>query len=99
MKSGKSVTIWVDTDGYYSAPQYASVLLTTVAKGLGAAVKSAITDTAMGKFTNAAYVGTLANKGVSMAPLHDFSTKVSSRLQLDVKVIGQKIASGAISVK
>jgi basic membrane protein A len=99
MKSGKSVTVWVDTDGFYSAPQYKSVLLTTVAKGLGEAVKSVITDTAMGKFTNAAYVGTLKNKGVSMAPLHDFSTKVSARLQLDVKVLGAKIASGAVSVK
>ena len=99
MKSGKSVTVWVDTDGYYSAPQFGSVLLTTVAKGLGAAVKSAITDAAKGTFTNAAYVGTLKNKGVSMAPLHDFSSKVSSRLQLEVKVIGEKIASGSLSAK
>jgi basic membrane protein A len=70
-----------------------------VAKGLGEAVKSAITDAAKGTFTNAAYVGTLKNKGVSMAPLHDFSTKVTARLQLEVKVIGSKIASGAISAK
>lgn len=99
MKSGKSVTIWVDTDGYFSAPQYKSVILTTIAKGLGNAVQAAITDVAMGKFTNAAYVGTLKNKGVLITPLHDFASKVPSRLQLDVKVLGAKIASGAVSAK
>ena len=62
-------------------------------------MKSAITDAAKGTFTNAAYVGTLANKGVSMAPIHDFSSKVPSRLQLEVKVIGEKIATGALSAK
>jgi len=97
-QSGKSVTIWVDTDGYYSAPQYGSVLLTTVAKGLGAAVKSVITDVKKGTFTGASYVGTLKNGGVSMAPLHDYSTKVSARLQLEIKIIGRQIATGSLKI-
>jgi basic membrane protein A and related proteins len=97
-QSGKSVTVWVDTDGYYSAPQYGSVLLTTVAKGLGAAVKSVITDVKKGTFTGAPYVGTLANGGVSISPLHDFASKVPSRLQLEVKMIGRQIASGTLKI-
>ena len=96
--SGKSVTIWVDTDGYYSAPQYGSVLLTTVAKGLGAAVKSVITDVATRRFTGASYVGTLKNGGVSISPLHDFSSKVPTALQNEVKRIGTQIASGALKI-
>ncbi len=96
--SGKSVTIWVDTDGFYSAPQYASVLLTTVAKGLGNAVKSVITDTATRRFTGASYVGTLKNNGVSISPLHNFSSKVPAALQAEVKRIGGQIASGSLKI-
>jgi basic membrane protein A and related proteins len=96
--SGKSATIWVDTDGYYSSPQYGSVLLTTVAKGLGAAVKSVITDVATRRFTGASYVGTLSNGGVSISPLHDFASKVPTSLQNEVKRIGTQIASGALKI-
>src|SRR5208283_3488891 len=31
--------IWVDTDGYVSAPQYGSLLLTSVMKGIDASVQ------------------------------------------------------------
>jgi len=99
MKSGKSVVVGVDTDAVASYPQYSSVILTTVQKGLGAAVKSVITDVKKGAFTNSAYVGTLANGGVSMGSLHDFSSKVNSRLQLDTKIVGSGVKSGSISLK
>jgi len=99
MKSGKSVTIWVDSDGFFAASQFKSVLLTSVVKEIGASVKSAITDVSKGTFTNTAYVGTLANKGVSMAPTHDFSSKVSSRLAVEVRQIGLKISNGTLSAK
>ena len=99
MTSKKSVTIWVDTDGYVSANQYKSVLLTSVMKGLGEAVGSVITDVAKGKFTNAAYVGTLANKGTRIATYHDLAKKVPSKIQNEVRAIAADIVSGKIKVK
>jgi basic membrane protein A len=99
MTSKKSVTIWVDTDGFVSANQYKSVLLTSVMKGLGEAVGSVITDVAKGKFTNAAYVGTLANKGTKIDTYHDLAKKVPSKVQNEVRAIAADIVAGKIKVK
>ena len=99
VKSKKSLTIWVDTDAYDQLPQIRSVLLSTVAKGLGNAVKSVAADVAANKFTNAPYVGTLANKGVSIARYHDLTGQVPGQLQVEVRQIGIDIAAGKLSVK
>jgi basic membrane protein A len=94
LKNHKSVTIWVDSDGYDLVPQYRSVLLTSVVKGIGNAVKSVAADVAGNKFTNDSYVGTLANRGVLLASYHDLSSKVPALLQSEVRKIGNDIASG-----
>ena len=99
LKSGKSKTIWVDSDGYNLVPQYASVLLTSVVKGISNSVKSVITDVSTAKYTNASYVGTLANKGVSLAPYHDLGKKVAGALQNEVLQLGKDIAAGKVSAK
>ena len=98
MAGGKSVVIWVDSDGFVAANQYHSVLLTSVVKGVGESVTQVIKDVAKGKYSNTPYVGTLANKGTLLAPYHDFSSKVSAKLQLAVKIVGNNIRSGAIKV-
>jgi basic membrane protein A len=99
LKGKKSVTIWVDSDGYDLVPQYRSVLLTSVVKGIGESVKSVISDVASNKYTNASYVGTLANKGVSLASYHDLAKKVPGAIQNEVRQLGKDIAAGKVSVK
>jgi basic membrane protein A len=99
MDGGKSVTIWVDTDGYVSASKYRSVLLTSVMKGLGESVQAVIAEVNAGKYTNKAYVGTLANKGTRLAPFHDLDGYVSDSLAAEIAAIEKKIISGAIKVK
>jgi basic membrane protein A len=99
MDGGKSVTIWVDTDGVVSAEKYRSVLLTSVMKGLGESVQAAIAEVAAGTFTNTAYVGTLANKGTRLAPFHDFESKIPSTLAAELADVEAKIVSGEIVVE
>ena len=99
MDSGKSVTIWVDTDGFVSANKYRSVLLTSVMKGLGESIQAVIGEVNKGKYTNKAYVGTLANKGTRLAPFHDLDGYVSTALAAEIVAIEKKIISGAIKVK
>jgi basic membrane protein A len=94
----KSVTIWVDTDGYISASKYKSVLLTSVTKGLSVSVESVINEVATGKFTNKPFVGTLANNGTGIAPFHDLAKAVPSKVQVDVRAIAKDIISGKIKV-
>lgn len=97
--SKKSMVIWVDTDGFVSANKYKSVLLTSVMKGLGESVASVINDVAAGKFTNAAYVGTLKNSGTKLAPYHDLIRVVPSALRGEVTKLGTAISNGKVSVK
>ena len=68
-------------------------------KGLGEAVGSAITESAKGKFTNKAYVGTLANKGTKIATYHDLAKKVPAKVQNEVRAIAAQIVAGKIKVK
>ena len=98
MDSGKSVTIWVDTDGFVSANKYRSVLLTSVMKGLGESIQAVIAETNAGKYTNKAYVGTLANKGTRLAPFHDLSGVVPKTLAKEIAAIQKKIIAGSIKV-
>lgn len=95
--SGQDVNMeWVDVDGCISAPQFCKYFITSVEKGIPSAVKAAITSAAGGKFTGGNYIGTLANGGVTLAPFHDFQSKVPSSLQSELNTIKQGIISGSI---
>jgi len=87
---------WVDTDGCISAPQYCKYFITSVEKGIQAAVKNAIVTAAAGSFTGGNYIGTLANGGVQLAPYHMFASKVPAALQAELTQIKAGIENGSI---
>ncbi len=95
---GKAVIIWVDTDGFVSAPQYGSVFLTTVFKGIDLAVTKAVEDSSAGTSATKDYVGTLDNAGTGLSPYHNFDGKVDSALKTELDQIKQKIVSGEIKI-
>jgi len=90
--------IWVDSDGYVSAPQYGSYMLTSVMKGIATSVQEATNQALDGTFKGGNYVGTLANKGVDIAPYHDYDGKIPAQVKADVETIRAGIVSGSISV-
>jgi len=87
---------WVDTDGCTSAPQYCSYFITSVTKGIVAAVSNAVLNAAKGSFAGGTYVGTLANGGAVLSPYHDFASKVPAALQAELKTIETGIENGTI---
>ncbi|MGA3219682.1 MAG: BMP family ABC transporter substrate-binding protein [Acidimicrobiales bacterium] len=89
---------WVDTDGCISAPQYCSLFLTSVTKGIVASVSSAVEQAAKGTFKGGNYTGDLANDGVSLAPYHDFASKIPMSVQSELLKIKAGIIAGKISV-
>jgi len=97
----KFSVIWVDVDGCESAAQYCSVFLTTVVKNIPDAVKDAVTKGAdsTGTLLTGGFVGTLANNGVSIAPYHDFDSKVPAELKAEVDKLKQDIISGTVKVE
>ena len=95
--SGGAVNMeWVDTDGCISAPQYCKYFITSVTKGIQAAVKNAIVTTAAGKFVGGNYIGTLKNGGVTLSPFHDFASKVPAALQHELAAVKAGIEDGKI---
>jgi len=88
--------LWVDTDGCISAAQYCKYMISSVTKGIQAAVKGAVTSAAGGTFQGGTYVGTLANGGAVLSPFHDFSGTVPAALQTELKTIEAGIESGSI---
>jgi basic membrane protein A len=88
--------LWVDTDGCVSAAQYCKYFISSVTKGIQAAVKNAVLTAQSGKFTGGTYIGTLANGGAVLSPFHDFSSTVPAALQAELKTIETKIENGTI---
>lgn len=96
---GKYSVIWVDVDGCESTPN-CSVLLTTVVKNIPDAVRDAVLKAASGEKLehDPGYVGTLANNGVSIAPYHEFDSKVPAELKAEIEKLKADIAAGTITV-
>ena len=97
---GKYNTIWVDVDGCESTPD-CSAIITTVVKNIPGAVKEAVLKAAGGEKLSAdpGFVGTLANDGVSIAPYHDFDSKVPAELKAEVDKLKADIAAGTVKVE
>jgi basic membrane protein A and related proteins len=96
--SGGNVSLeWVDTDGCVSAAQYCKYMVTSVTKGIQAAVKNAVLTAAAGKSVGGTYIGTLANGGAVLSPFHDYAGKVPAALQSELKTIEAGIENGSIA--
>ncbi|GGM25305.1 BMP family ABC transporter substrate-binding protein [Micromonospora sonchi] len=97
---GKYHTIWVDVDGCESTPDCAAIL-TTVVKNIPGAVKEAVLKAAAGEQLAAdpGFVGTLANDGVSLAPFHEYDSKVPAELKAEVDKLKADIAAGTVKVE
>ena len=91
--------IWVDSDGYLTASEYSSLMLTSVMKQIGPAVETTITETVDGGFSNEPYVGTLENEGVGLAPYHDFEGEVPEELTAQIEEYKQQIISGELVIE
>jgi basic membrane protein A and related proteins len=97
--NGKYNTIWVDVDGCESTPNCPAII-TTVVKNIPGAVKEAVVKAAKGDKLEATpgFLGTLGNQGVSIAPYHDFDSKVPAELKTEVDKLKADIAAGTVKV-
>ncbi|GAA1653552.1 BMP family lipoprotein [Georgenia ruanii] len=90
--------IGVDSD-WFESTEYGSIVLTSVVKQIGQAVQDTVAQAAEGKFAADPYVGTLENKGVGLAPFHDFDAQVPQELKDAVTKLQDQIISGEITVE
>ncbi|MEX3566794.1 BMP family protein [Micrococcus endophyticus] len=97
-QGGKDVkVIWVDSDGYESTED-GEVILSSVVKNMGQSVTDVIGQDLKGEFSSDPYVGTLENKGVELAPFHDFEDKVSQEMKDELGKLQEQIISGELKI-
>src|SRR5262245_29296542 len=99
--NGKVAVVWVDVDGCESASQYCAQFLTTVVKNIPDAVKDAALKgaAAPGTKLSGGTIGTLQNNGVSIAPYHDWDSKIPADLKAEIDKLKQDIIAGTIKVE
>ncbi len=97
LERGNVYIVGVDSDWYLTAPDYASIVLTSVLKNMDITTYSAVESVVDGTFEGGVIVGTLENGGVGLAPFHDLESMVSDELQAELEEIMAGIIAGDIS--
>jgi len=92
------VLIGVDTDQFFATPQFAHLWLTSVVKEYEQMVYLAVGKVVDGTFAGGVLTGTLANRGVGLAPHHSLSPRVSRKLRRELDALRSGIADGSISL-
>lgn len=95
--SGRQIAlIGNDADLYESDPDNGDLMLTSVLKNMALSVEESVTSAVEGDFESEAYVGTLENDGVGVAPFHDWEDKVPADLADELDTLRTAIISGDI---
>jgi basic membrane protein A len=97
-ETGACLIIGVDADWYDTAPEYKSVVLSSVLKKINVAVYNTVRDVTAGKFTGGAVTYTIADGGVDLAPYHDFDSQVPAALKAEIEQAKKDLISGALTV-
>ncbi len=95
-ETGNCLLIGVDADQFFSAPEFASVWLTSIQKNMDVAVFNTINNVhTLGSLGNQ-FNGTLANGGVGLAPVHDVPWP--DGLEDELAQLEADIIAGTVSV-
>ncbi len=97
-EAGNVKIVGVDADWFNTAPDYSSIVLTSVIKEIGQSVYDTVEQAVNGEFTSDPYVGTLANEGIDIAPFHDFESAVPAELSSKLDELKASIISGDLVV-
>jgi len=95
---GSGYVIGVDSDWYYAYPENTDMILTSVVKKIDSTTLEVIKSVVDGTFKGGLIVGTLATKGVDLAPFHDLESVVPADVIADLDPIREKIISGEIAL-
>ncbi|HNW95995.1 MAG TPA: BMP family ABC transporter substrate-binding protein [Anaerolineaceae bacterium] len=96
---GNAYLIGVDSDWFLTSPEYADITLSSVMKLMDATTMQVIKSVIDGTFQGGVVVGTLANNGVALAPLHNLESLASAELLAEIEQLKADIIAGTLSVK
>ncbi|MGA8845461.1 MAG: BMP family ABC transporter substrate-binding protein [Nocardioides sp.] len=97
--SGKDVAlIGVDADFFETDPNTQDVVMTSILKNMKISTYEAVLAAGNDSFDPEAYIGTLENDGVGIAPFHNYEEKISDTLAAELDEVRAGIIDGSISV-
>ncbi len=97
--SGKDVAlIGVDADFFETDPNTQDVVMTSILKNMKVSTYEAVLAAGNDSFDAEAYVGTLDNDGVGIAPFHNYEDKISDTLAAELEEVRAGIIDGSITV-
>ncbi len=91
--------VGVDADFYETDPNTQDVVFTSILKNMKQSTYEAVLAAGQGEFDPEAYVGTLENGGVGIAPFHNFEDKVSDTLVSELDEVKAAIIDGSVTVE
>ena len=94
---GANAVIWVDSDGYTSTGD-GNIIMTSVVKEIGNSVYDTVKNASEGRYSAEPYIGTLKNKGVAVAPFHDFDSQVPAPVKARIEELRAQIIAGTLDV-
>jgi len=97
-ETGKCMIVGVDNDWFESAPEFQSIVLTSVMKKIDTAVFNTIKDVQDGKFAGGTVTYALKDGGVDIAPFHNFDSQVPADLKTMIDTARKGIVDGSITV-
>ncbi|MEI7980229.1 MAG: BMP family ABC transporter substrate-binding protein [Bacteroidota bacterium] len=90
--------IGVDVDQFASFPEVSDILLSSAMKSLDNAIYAVVRSFVGGSFSGGGiYTGNLANKGVRLAPWHDYESQIPDSVKRSIEHIKTGIIDGTIS--
>jgi basic membrane protein A and related proteins len=96
-KANNKWAVGVDADQYYSLPDIAGILISSCLKQLDTTICSVATAFVSNPvINNSTYTGTLENKGVALAPFHDYESQIPDSIKLTIQTIKTGIITGTI---
>ncbi len=99
LERGNTWIVGVDNDWFLTAPEYASIILTSVLKNMDITTKAAIQSAMDGTFQGGVTVGTLENGGIGLADFHDAAAMVPAELVAELDEVKAGVIDGSINVK
>jgi basic membrane protein A len=96
MERGGVYIVGVDNDWYLTAPEYKSIILTSVLKNMDITTLNAIKSAKEGTFQGGVTVGTLENGGVGLAPFHDLDSIVPADVKSELEGVKKAIIAGEL---
>ncbi len=94
---GNVYIIGVDSDWYLTAPNYASIILTSVLKNMDKTTFQAIQSVQDETFAGGLIVGNLENGGVGLAPFYELESMVPAELLAELEDVKAKLIAGELS--